>query len=199
MTKSGELVKLVEKETRRLKSRFVSSPAYWISPDNYVIPVGQTHIELIISNPEKFGLTPAYIKKVHKKHKEPIGVEGNARNQIMTDLVNQGWIRLRLHPREAVWVAQVPRLDRMTGKRIEGWAKEIVKKQPKSKNMAIQVVDLDADPIISYMEDIRLGEIARSSKKWNQYINTGGRLSIAQQFHEMVFVESINDFPVKNS
>ena len=193
-----DLVELVERENRKLKSSFKFSPAYWISPDNFVIPLPDTHIELIITNPEKFGISKDYVSKIYKKHKEPMGVEGNARNEIMTDLVHQGWIRMRLHPREMVWVAQVPKLDTVIGRRIESWSQGMIKNYPKSRNATIQVVDLEANPIISYMEDIRLEDVSKSSKRWRQYTQSSGRLSLAQQFHEMVFMESISVYPGMN-
>jgi len=193
----GELVKLVEKVNRETKDQFKNAIAYWISPDNYVIPIQATHIDLINTNPEKFGLSKDYIVKLHKKHKEHIGSEGHARNEIMTDLVKKGWLRLRFHAREMVWVAQIESLDRQTADRIQSWAARMIKETPQQKNATIQVVDLNADPIISYMEDIRLSNVASGAKRWKQYVQSGGRLSIAQMFHEhkMIFVEDIKSFP----
>jgi len=69
--------------------------AYWMKPDNKVIPVTQRHITSIVTEPEKYGLDRKFIEKVHRKHKEPIGAEGNAREEIMAALIASGWIRAR--------------------------------------------------------------------------------------------------------
>ena len=36
--------------------------AYWLSPRNELIPVGDNHISMVISNPEKFGMKKDYVK-----------------------------------------------------------------------------------------------------------------------------------------
>jgi hypothetical protein len=69
--------------------------AYWMSPDNKIMEVSDRHITLIVTEPETFGLTKAFIAKVHKKHGEPVGSEGYAREEIMAALIANGWLRAR--------------------------------------------------------------------------------------------------------
>lgn len=72
-----------------------NSQAYWISPYGQVVEVGTNHINLIIANPKKFGYTKEKIKEVYDKYGEPLGVEGKAREEIISDVVSKGWIRVR--------------------------------------------------------------------------------------------------------
>lgn len=80
-----EKVKMVEK--------------YFISPRGYVnvIPVLHgTHISEVIKNPKAFGLTQEIIAEIYLRHTETIPKEGYAREQILTELLEKGWIRARL-------------------------------------------------------------------------------------------------------
>ena len=90
----------------------IKHKAYWIDYSGNIIPVGLKHINLISEHPKKFGLTKDYIESVYKKHKERPGQEGNAREEIMVNLMNNGWIRLRHHPKTE-WMVQ---LDKLTNR-----------------------------------------------------------------------------------
>jgi len=69
--------------------------AYWVSPAGEMLSVKSTHIEVVIKNPEVFGITPAYIKEIYKKYRETVGLEGKARDEIIEDLINKRWMRIR--------------------------------------------------------------------------------------------------------
>jgi hypothetical protein len=70
--------------------------AYFIHPyKGQVIYVPRSHISLVISHPEKFHLSFDYIKIIYKKYEEKIGLEGRARREILLDLIDQGFIRIR--------------------------------------------------------------------------------------------------------
>lgn len=69
--------------------------AAWISPKGMVYEVDSRHIHSIITNPEIFGFTKAWIKSVYRKYREPVGQEGNAREHILIKLMEKGWIRIR--------------------------------------------------------------------------------------------------------
>jgi len=89
----------------------IKQKAYWIDPRGTIIPVPMKHINLISSNPKKFGLTKEYITQIYAKHKERLGLEGKAREEIMVNLMSNGWIRLRHHPKTE-WIAQLKNLGR---------------------------------------------------------------------------------------
>lgn len=73
----------------------MNTNAYWISPDGKILPVTTTHIDMVIKNPETFGHTDESIKEIYDSYNEPVGQEGQAREQIIIDLIKKGWIRVR--------------------------------------------------------------------------------------------------------
>jgi len=75
----------------------VSGPGFWISPDGQIYRVETSHIAYVIKHPEKFELSKTAILDTYSKHDEPLGLEGNARTEIIKSLVNSGWIRIRLY------------------------------------------------------------------------------------------------------
>jgi hypothetical protein len=62
---------------------------------NGIIEGGKTHIHDLVDNPEIFGYTEKKIKEIYKKYNETPGNEGQARNEIMKDVISKGWIRVR--------------------------------------------------------------------------------------------------------
>jgi hypothetical protein len=74
------------------------SPAYWISPRGAILKSDITHIQAVLSNPEKFGYDMGYIRNVYDHYGEKFGIEGKAREEIITDLIRKGWIRMRRYP-----------------------------------------------------------------------------------------------------
>jgi hypothetical protein len=71
--------------------------SYFISPDGYLMPVDYRHIGTVSDYPEKFGLTREYIDTTFEKYNEKKGLEGKAREEILTKLIHEGWIRIRLY------------------------------------------------------------------------------------------------------
>jgi len=81
-----------------LRSLSMKYEAFWISPNGVIIPNSGTadrHIHMVIQYPEKFGFTKKEIEAIYKKRKEPMGAEGNAREDIMVELMKKGWTRIR--------------------------------------------------------------------------------------------------------
>jgi hypothetical protein len=72
-----------------------AAKAFWISPNGAIMSVHRSHINEVIRRPEKFGMTTVEIEEVYRQFKEPLGLEGQAREQIIRHLVTQGWIRIR--------------------------------------------------------------------------------------------------------
>jgi hypothetical protein len=69
--------------------------AFWISPQREVLLVKSCHVATVISHPETFGLTLESITECYARHGEPLGMEGKARTEIILQLVELGWIRIR--------------------------------------------------------------------------------------------------------
>jgi len=101
---------------------------YWIDPDGNLAQVDERHILTIMRKPEAFGLTKAYITKVHKKHGERPGQEGNAREEVLTRLMDLGWIRIRYVKQGDYWGVQLSEKSSLLYKaRIKAWAKFVIK------------------------------------------------------------------------
>jgi hypothetical protein len=118
-------------DTERLKNRMIpaikGTLGLFISPQAEVFQVDQSHINTVILNPEKFGITTQEIESAYAKHKEPIGVEGSAREEILCNLVMQGWIRLRryIKPQEQ-WSITVNELNERTRAFLHDWATKML-------------------------------------------------------------------------
>ena len=52
-------------------------------------------INIVIKYPKKFGYTDKKIRDIYNKYNEPLGLEGKAREEIILNLINHGWIRVR--------------------------------------------------------------------------------------------------------
>jgi hypothetical protein len=83
--------------------------AHWINPEGKAHGVTSSHIKNIIKNPSYFSLTKEKIDQTYSKYNEPMGLEGKARNEIMTDLLQNGWIRIRKNRNS--YTAQLLTLD----------------------------------------------------------------------------------------
>lgn len=128
----------------------MASEGYWLSPSGDIIPVDTSHIDLVIKNPEKFRTTKEEIKKIYKKHEEPVGLEGKAREEIMVDLIRDGWIRIRYVPRKDFFTVQLDKLSERKKNHIYAFASEAVKGIHGVKyhsNSEMKILDLNAQPI----------------------------------------------------
>lgn len=117
--------------------------AYWIDPYGTVIPLtADRHIHEIMEHPEKFGLTTKEINAVYKKHKEKIGTEGNAREEIMAELIKQGWGRVRYIIRDDSFTVQVFKLNKTQKENLYDWAALAVKKGGAEKYTGITIMEI---------------------------------------------------------
>jgi hypothetical protein len=93
----------------------------WISPDGEILTDSGSHIEYVISNPDKFGLRRKYIEQIYAKYNEPLKQEGKARKELIFELVRRGWIRLRRYPNQ-YWSINVFQLNDEVRARLCKWA-----------------------------------------------------------------------------
>ena len=98
--------------------------AYWVNPNGKIIGVDMRHIGYVRDNPQEFKLTHDYIKKVYDKYGERYGIEGKAREEIMVQLMKDGWIRIRNN--RNVWTIQVYNLDKRAKDNIWEFAQNLV-------------------------------------------------------------------------
>ncbi len=101
--------------------------AYWLSPAGEIYPVPTKHINFVISNPDIFKLTKKYIEEKYALHKEPMGLEGKAREEIMSALIFQGWIRVRFEKKKYIWKIQSLSLCKEVCEIIDKWHRTLDK------------------------------------------------------------------------
>ena len=135
-----------------------ASDAYWMLPDGSIEEVTQRHITDIVTDPQAFGLTRQYIEKVYHLHKEPIGSEGNAREEIMAALIAKGWVRVRYVRGAASWTFQVSGKEDLP--KVKKMSKYLLKHGANEWDQAV-IIDLSGFRLDNG-ED-RIGEVAAGS------------------------------------
>src|ERR671937_716846 len=103
----------------------------WITPDGRVHAIGtRLHIKDVCLDPGFYGLTLEGLLAVYDRHGEAyrplpgvvfIGGEGRARNQIMIELIEKGWVRYRR--RNSRWTFDAWVLSAKMKETIFNWAK----------------------------------------------------------------------------
>jgi len=69
---------------------------YWIDPEGNIIDLGgMSHIQKVIEHHERFGENLWHIKERYAFHGEPLGFEGHAREEILFNVIERGFIRIR--------------------------------------------------------------------------------------------------------
>lgn len=115
---------LLEKEYEALYESMLTG-AFWISPSGEIYAPSQYHITDVVTHPEKFGVTRAWVDSIFAKHGEPVGSEGDAREEIIGELLKKGWTRLRKY--RNYWSVTVWRLTPKLKSIIQQWATAILK------------------------------------------------------------------------
>lgn len=70
--------------------------AFFISPRSRIYPVEGKHIEEVIRNSRKYGLSLKTIKAAYLKYDEPMGTESFAREELIFKILSRGFIRVRI-------------------------------------------------------------------------------------------------------
>lgn len=71
--------------------------AYFISPRGNILPIFHgSHISEVIAEAKTYGLTSEVIAETYQKHKETMPKEGYARDEVLTELLKNGWVRARI-------------------------------------------------------------------------------------------------------
>lgn len=121
---------------------------YWISPNGKIIPsqgFGENlHIHTVINNPGLFGITKEYIEEKYKKFNEPLNSEGNARSEIMKELMEHGWVRMRCQGKQQEWTAQSAYNSHMI-KNVQNWIQEMYFSRELSKFEVIRLIGLNGE------------------------------------------------------
>lgn len=136
--------------------------SYWISPRGTVHIVPTTHIGFILNNLGIFGLTNSDIVNIESKYAEQVIDEGNARNEIMTNILQQGWVRIR-YDNIKEWIIQVWTLSKKIKNNIYVWTCSMIEGTLKGVKVFLQsqiylinLGDGNSKLIVSF-DDIRSG------------------------------------------
>lgn len=70
------------------------SHGFWTKKDEW-IAVEDDHLSTILDDPERFGLTRAHIEEIYASTGQEVGSEGPARDEIMKQATENGWLRVR--------------------------------------------------------------------------------------------------------
>ncbi|AEF86586.1 hypothetical protein TREPR_1898 [Treponema primitia ZAS-2] len=100
--------------------------AYWISPKGKILGLSEweTHIKKVIENPAAFGYTKENIQAIYDSYHELLGTENAAREEIMKDLLNSGWIRIRNNG--SFYTIQIAKLSKNSKDYIFDWAANLI-------------------------------------------------------------------------
>ena len=101
------------------------SVAFFLSPSGDLIHVAQNHISTVIAEPEKFGLTVEEIQNAYSRHGERIGIEGEARKELLLRIIADGWIRIRRYPNR-YWSVIAPSFTPAVRERLRVWAADLL-------------------------------------------------------------------------
>lgn len=124
--------------------------AYWINPNGQILDIDvDTHISQIIKEPEKFGMTKEKINNIYKKHNEPIGLEGQAREELIMDVLKLGFIRIRLYI-NMHWSITIYGQSEKTKKIISSWANFAKDDKKAGPYMPVVIIDLKTDSMDKY-------------------------------------------------
>ena len=148
----------------------MAGKAFWISPEGRVMDVGVNHIAAVIRDPKTFNVTKNRIEKAYAKHKEPIGSEGNAREEIITAILKKGWIRIREYPNR-YWSIQFPSVSPKIKTFIRKWARYVLKRNiAEDPYMPVHLLGLTD----GFSRRVELGTLAKTamfevegSGQWN--------------------------------
>lgn len=145
------------------KSSVVKAEAYWISPIGKIKPVDSRHIHEIYDNPEAFGTTQEEIDKIYKKFKEKARTEGNAREEIIKNMLEKGWIRIRNYVKANSWSVNVNKLDQKHQELLYDWALAMIKLDKKFRYDQINI-DTPKGVVKMDMESIAKFQFNESAK-----------------------------------
>lgn len=144
---------------------------YWISPSGTTYDVPFTHIDFIVKNPYLFGYTRDELQMIADRHCDRLEDEGASRNQVMTDLLKMGWIRVR-YDRQREWVLQIWTLSKKVLDNLLHWLNSMLDESVKgakrvyqNTQMSLMVLKAGNNSITASVGDIFSGKIYEILRK----------------------------------
>ncbi len=80
---------------------------------------------MVIKNPKRFALTREDIIAAYERYQEKLGIEGQARREILSGLIVRGWIRIRRYP-DIGWSVNISHLNTGTASLLVDWARTML-------------------------------------------------------------------------
>jgi len=153
----------------------MNKKGYWLKEhDVYhtlIVDIGfQSHIRYLIRNHSAFQISREIIETTFAKYKERMGFEGRAREELMTVVLSNGWIRVRHHlsPYDH-WIIQCDDLSKRKTT-IQQWLLWGLEKNAISDFQPLVMEDLKGERIVVESLKLFLGETSP--------INTNSRVSL---------------------
>lgn len=119
--------------------------AFFITPENFLVPVKRNHIDVICDHPEIFGFTFDHVKNVFQKYDEPLKSEFQARKELLNEIFEKGFIRLRFKTKEeSYWEIELLKNEYEKQKeQIVSWAKMMISDDDfgADRNMCVKVIE----------------------------------------------------------
>ena len=135
--------------------------AFFISPKAEVITVRSSHIAAIIDNPERFGLRLGQIEQIYGDYGERLGIEGHAREQILTEVLRRRWIRIREHTNRH-WSIQFDKANLRTKSLSARWARSVLRRRiVRDRHMPVLLAGLTD----GYVRDVTLSVLANGARQ----------------------------------
>jgi len=146
-----------------LKNKFGPSfqAGAWIAPTGELLKVDTFHIHDIIQNPAKFGTTREHIDALHAEYNEQVGQEGRAREALIIEALQKGWIRIRAY--RNYWSFTVWDLSNKTKQNIEAGVRALVKGGVMDKYAGVKLNVVKTDDLKEFeADDIIAGHLYES-------------------------------------
>jgi hypothetical protein len=161
--------------------------AYWISPGGKLLPVIGYHISEVVNSPESFGFTEKQVKEIFKKHNEPMGFEGKARQEIMKNLIMVGWIRVRYYMKNDTYSVELNSLTKRIKDYLWAWASGVFEANNKRKYSEVKITEFSKDFYTStYSIDDLIKEVLYSKAEKSSGVRE--QLIIIRSVYDMLSV-----------
>ena len=138
----------------------MAGAGYYIAPSGDIIEVDTYHIDMVLKHPEKFLMTKKELEEIYKKHNEPLGLEGKAREEVLSNLIKKGWVRIRYNDRIDAFTVQINRLDKKRKDQLAMFAKHAldgIKGQKYYPTTGVKILNLEAN----ILGEFTLSELAK--------------------------------------
>ncbi|MEO0234587.1 MAG: hypothetical protein ABIN39_00890 [candidate division WOR-3 bacterium] len=141
--------------------------AFFITPENFLVPVQRNHIDVICDHPEIFGFTFEYVKNIFQKYNEPLKSEFQARKELLKEIFEKGYIRLRFKVKQdCYWEIELLSIDCEKQKeQIVAWAKKMISDKNFGADINTPVRVIGNEKCWNEFENLTLFELSRQESR----------------------------------